>query len=527
MAEHLEMDSQLFETYHQRMAEIQDVSDVIAVANMQLNKILTQFNWIKQSLLKKNDKEIEKCPIDAHHKVKKDNLQAHTLICSLSKQNISVKRKDLPLQTHYELNSSSVPIFVSKSQYKKVGVEIDDCESMLNEEILEIDDGINCYKPCNSLDQLRFIYSWHKIPQNYIILDITKIPKSELNDWLIEHVSKINLNSHLKQCLINSMLVWLNEFPTPTQMLSHVQDLLGNKSKSFILMLWKFLAAKCLCLNQHIPEHTRNEFDFYTSTSMKNQVLPVIADNNKVRKLTIENFISPALSMQMLFSRLTSEQKLNIYNDICKTWYSLKKPVFGINELKQETQAQEKLLTEFDENAKGQKTHWEILAELRDYKRRRQSYRGKNKSKFMSTLDIVRELLNQQMLYLKLTNENKRVEDERIKIEKVDAKSVTPDNGKRTKSSKDNLDESDQRRSSTRDRDSKRNRSRSRDRRRSVSHEERSRSRSQERKRSKHSRHRDRSRDRSGDRSGNRKQDGSRRRDSRDRVSEMRNKSYY
>ena len=38
---------------------------------------------------------------------------------------------------------------------------------------------------------------------------------------------------------------------------------------------------------------------------------------------------------------------------------------------------------------KGEKTHIEVMAELRDYKRRRLSYRGKNKeSRKMSGLEV-------------------------------------------------------------------------------------------------------------------------------------------
>ena len=43
-------DPESLDIYQQRIAEIQDVSDVVAVANLQLNKILQRFGWTKQSL---------------------------------------------------------------------------------------------------------------------------------------------------------------------------------------------------------------------------------------------------------------------------------------------------------------------------------------------------------------------------------------------------------------------------------------------------------------------------------------------
>lgn len=42
-------DSNFLETYQQRITEIQDVSDVIAVANLQLSKLLQKFGWSRQS----------------------------------------------------------------------------------------------------------------------------------------------------------------------------------------------------------------------------------------------------------------------------------------------------------------------------------------------------------------------------------------------------------------------------------------------------------------------------------------------
>lgn len=45
-------DVQLMETYQHRIAQIQNVSDVIAVANLQLNKALQKFGWSRQKFLK-------------------------------------------------------------------------------------------------------------------------------------------------------------------------------------------------------------------------------------------------------------------------------------------------------------------------------------------------------------------------------------------------------------------------------------------------------------------------------------------
>ena len=43
---------QFMETYQQRIGEIQDISDTVAIANLQLNKLLQKFGWSRQTLLK-------------------------------------------------------------------------------------------------------------------------------------------------------------------------------------------------------------------------------------------------------------------------------------------------------------------------------------------------------------------------------------------------------------------------------------------------------------------------------------------
>ena len=46
-------EEEFMEMYHQRMADIQNVSDFIAIANTQLNKVLQRIGWNKAGLIKK------------------------------------------------------------------------------------------------------------------------------------------------------------------------------------------------------------------------------------------------------------------------------------------------------------------------------------------------------------------------------------------------------------------------------------------------------------------------------------------
>ena len=44
------MNSASLEMYHERMRDIQDVSETVAVANHQLNKLLQKFEWSRSHL---------------------------------------------------------------------------------------------------------------------------------------------------------------------------------------------------------------------------------------------------------------------------------------------------------------------------------------------------------------------------------------------------------------------------------------------------------------------------------------------
>lgn len=61
-----------------------------------------------------------------------------------------------------------------------------------------------------------------------------------------------------------------------------------------------------------------------------------------------------------------------------------------------------------DDSQKGPKSHLEILAEMRDYKRRRQSYRAKNvhitKKSYTEVRSEKKDFFAQQCLYISINN---------------------------------------------------------------------------------------------------------------------------
>jgi len=158
----------------------------------------------------------------------------------------------------------------------------------------------------------------------------------------------------------------------------------------------------------------------------------------------------------------------------------------------------------------AKKTHLEIMAEMRDYKRRRQAYRGKNKSDAkLNSMEVLREIVEQQMLYLDIINgRTPTLDGNKEKIDNVNIKDNSTESDKYTRDgSRNDLEKEIKNNSLGRDRSAesyKSNiRNKSRDRRRKRSRERKSKSRDRSRDRSKkrsrsrdYRRNRSRSRDR-------------------------------
>lgn len=415
-------DPESLDIYQQRIAEIQDVSDVVAVANLQLNKILQRFGWTKQSLHSQD--QLKVCPIDESHNVKESNMSQHVKICNARKNKmLSIRPTDFvePTSFFYE-GTNIVSVNLGVEDYEAIGVNVPGQKSSSSKKpqrrsflniksLIEDDLDICSYKPCDSLDELRFIYSWKKIPSQYFNPDISLIDEIILKNWLTENIpSSKDTGNDNKQSIVTFVTKNLSKTGNPDDFVQILLPVMKKKTIDFVLQLWKFLCAKTLCHQQQIPEHTRNEFDHYSSATMKakkeSKKVDVIDDKVEVDTFSI-------LPNEWTLFQLSREQRLKIYEKAIEAGKILSdNECLDFNELKAKTEEQMKTIREFEEQDKGEKTHLQVMAEIRDYKRRRQTYRGKNKdSRKMTGLEVLRELVEQQMLYLEILHQTKKAQE--------------------------------------------------------------------------------------------------------------------
>jgi len=180
----------------------------------------------------------------------------------------------------------------------------------------------------------------------------------------------------------------------PSGMEEMLKDLLGNETQSFVLKLWKFLAVSISAegnnTNQSSVEDRRQEvLDLNaTDTSDFHEPLPV---GNYVKEIP--------LPMDRVINELSPQQRLALYEHVLQQ-----------SKAKREGQKEEvDLEVASDPNndkdaADGQpKSRFEVLAEQRDYKRRRQSYRAKNVHiTKRSAVEVMRDLIETQMQVLEM-----------------------------------------------------------------------------------------------------------------------------
>jgi len=173
-----------------------------------------------------------------------------------------------------------------------------------------------------------------------------------------------------------------------------LKDLLGNETQSFVLSLWKFLAVSISAeennAKQSSIENRRQEpLDLNTTDT---------ADTHE--PLPVENYVKEIpLPMDRVINELSPQQRLAVYEHVIQK-----------SKAKREGQKEEVDLEvasdpNNDKDAEGgqPKSRFEVLAEQRDYKRRRQSYRAKNVHiTKRSAVEVMRDLIETQMQVLEM-----------------------------------------------------------------------------------------------------------------------------
>ncbi|KAL9962394.1 hypothetical protein ACROYT_G031494 [Oculina patagonica] len=390
-----------------KMAEkeqcVREFSSFLSRTAQEMEKVLCKFKWKKESLMKKvNSSRLVHCPINPSHRIPTSRLEKHlTDACSSP-------------EFFYQSSKSVIPVFIDEKQYNtfkngserreldqephniflrkgnplccNIGKSFEERQEISNQNIITNEQMI-----CS--DNIRSIMAWEVVPASHTRLDLHLLSQDKIKTWIIGNLPQVQYLSSLEGAsdhLVNFVLSCLQEEKVahPSGMEEMLKDLLGNETQSFVLKLWKFLAVSIASeksnANQSSMEDGRQERLGINTTS----------NTDSLHSVPVENYVKEIpLPMDRVINDLLPQQRLAVYEHVLQVSKAKREGQKEDVDLEGASDANDSKDTEDQP-----KSRFEVLAEQRDYKRRRQSYRAKNVHiTKRSAVEVMRDLIETQM----------------------------------------------------------------------------------------------------------------------------------
>ncbi|EDV20454.1 uncharacterized protein TRIADDRAFT_61126 [Trichoplax adhaerens] len=380
-----------------------NIQEFITQTNRQLSHLIDKIGLDRDQFLLEN--EIVSCPINVNHRIPRSSLEKHTKKCMLKEQGFYNQIEIPTSKFFYQPNSSVSSILTDYSNVEinaatnddnctssaTIVSEIDQDSSVIDPKDIMTLESSNQLSDINiehkdistdieyetiPMEKIKKIHSWKAIPKNYLNIDTLIMDPNTIKSWIIKNLPKTNylesvMGSEIEVTNIIIRNLHSQTLCQPNKLVRTLWFALQSKGQEFVLELWKFL---------------------WTMKISHQYKLDQVSEG----VITTVNY---ALSPDKMACIFTPEQRLAIYEDIIKR----------VNAMKPKTRATlEELQIDFDtiqelcnNNTDKTKSHLEVLAEQRDYKRRRQTYRAKNVHITKRTpTQVHRDLIELQMKYL-------------------------------------------------------------------------------------------------------------------------------
>ncbi|KAM7425004.1 hypothetical protein ABFA07_023508 [Porites harrisoni] len=336
---------------------ITEISSFLTETARRVESILQKLKWNKETLLKEaNKSKIVHCPVNPSHRISTSRFEKHLSVCQYTSKGLKPQDVSPSPEFFYQTSKSVIPVFIETNSA---------CSGQSRDKEGTVGD-------TSTDNEIRSIMSWEVVPPSHRKLQLHLLSPERIREWIIENLPKVQYLSSLEGAsdrLVSFVLSCLQEekVANPEGMEQMLQDLLGNGTQLFVLNLWKFLAVSIAKENCQ------------ASVEKAKQDLP--------------------LPMDHVISELSPQQRLAVYEHVVE-----------VSKAKREG-PKEDLDAELDPNLNQSKdeenslpkSRFEVLAEQRDYKRRRQSYRAKNVHiTKRSAVDVMRDLIETQMHVLEM-----------------------------------------------------------------------------------------------------------------------------
>nr|XP_058940266.1 U11/U12 small nuclear ribonucleoprotein 48 kDa protein-like [Pocillopora verrucosa] len=403
---------------------VREISSFVTHTATEMERILSRFKWRKEDLLKKvNSSKLIHCPYDFSHRIPASRLNKHLSLCQYKTKDINPQDVCTSPEFFYQTCKAVIPIAIDEKHYSSlknghesgkldtgVHMRVDNkavptCCSLLtpkersahNTQSMMVD-GRTCHN--DSAHEIRSIMAWEVIPSSQLQLELHLLSQEEIKTWIIGNLPQVQYLSSVdgaSEHLVDFVLSCLQEEKVahPSGLEEMLKDFLGDETKAFVLNLWKFLAVsvtkeKNSAIYSQMENKTQDSSanSFETKTDVQDHPEPV---GSPVKEIP--------LPMDRVISDFSPQQRLTVYEHVIQAAKAKRETDKQEMDLEIVSDSNESKGTEGDQP----KTHFEVLAEQRDYKRRRQSYRAKNVHiTKRSAVEVMRDLIETQMHVLEM-----------------------------------------------------------------------------------------------------------------------------
>eukprot|EP00117_Sycon_ciliatum_P009264 scpid56271/ scgid11627/ U11/U12 small nuclear ribonucleoprotein 48 kDa protein len=227
------------------------------------------------------------------------------------------------------------------------------------------------------METLRKVFGWQLIPHQFWHVDIQPLDHSAVEKWIKSNIPASTLMSTVVDIESQLLNVVMSLLQSPScsadSTLMQLKPLLGRSGREFVLRLWKFLIALGMSPSLGLATH----HVFLVEAATKQQPNPAAQGGSSELHARLAPYMH--IPCSLLSSLLTPAQRLALYEHAVEV---------ARDAMRQAEFTAEDLLTAIEEHP-GSKVYDEedrqkaqdlvdLLAQERDYKRRRQSYRAKN-----------------------------------------------------------------------------------------------------------------------------------------------------
>eukprot|EP00118_Oscarella_pearsei_P010488 m.64647 g.64647 ORF g.64647 m.64647 type:complete len:438 (+) comp35269_c0_seq3:17-1330(+) len=371
-----------------RRSFVTELGQFVVETKRSFEELASSLGWTLERL-SQADNDFASCPYDSSHRVPVSSLRKHTTRCRLRRQNIDPRSNDEESTDFFYENSRSVTtVRIDKSLRKRIlkrNQEINEVRKDFAIEESSLED-TKQQTPAfrNALDEIEFIYSWSQIPASYCKLDLSALEPNSVKGWIVNHLPAVGQfqSATLEVDLIH--FVYSSLFAcSPEAIGSRLTPYLAGDAPHFVLSLWKFLALSLVQsknkLNQDDVDDAKLRGQAKLKASQGNKtgasLVSLLADEDNAASNEDDDFSDEERP-------LTVDERRAVYDYVAEKsrLESRRAPTDMTELLAEATEDFERVKAKLQQPQQSDetKTYNEQIAILRDYKRRRQSYRAKN-----------------------------------------------------------------------------------------------------------------------------------------------------